>query len=118
MACRGILQQPHVLYPALVGVLGFAAAAAFGPSLMFLVPAIAGTLIGGGGWALDYFLRRNQHASRCLQGIRETLSGRRDQTIQELMEELGEGVKFSDFIVSMSITAECRTFISRLPPSV
>jgi hypothetical protein len=84
------LQQPYVLYPALVGVLGFAAAAAFGPSLMFLFPAVAGTLIGGGGWALDYFLRRNQHASRYLQGIREALSGRRDQTIQELMQELGE----------------------------
>jgi hypothetical protein len=84
------LQQPYVLYPALAGVLGFAAVAAFGPDLMFLVPAIVGTVIGSGGWAIDYFLRRNQHAGRYLQGVREALSGRRNQAIRDLREELGE----------------------------
>lgn len=82
------LQQPHVLYPGLVGVLGIAATLAFGPALVFVLPAVAGSLIGGGGWALDYFLRRDQHANRYLQGIRATLGGRREQAVRQLRQEL------------------------------
>ena len=89
------LQQPHVLYPALVGLLGIAAAAVFGPSLVFLVPAIGGSLIGGGGWALDYLLRRNQHASRYLRDVHEALRGRRNQSIRDLRKEL-DGLGFGE----------------------
>lgn len=84
------LQQPQVLYPGLVGVLGIAASAAFGPDWMFLVPAIAGTLISAGAWALDYFLRRDRHANRYLQAVRAALGDRREQAARELQRELDE----------------------------
>jgi len=82
------LQQPQVLYPTAVGVLGFTAALALGPSLLFVIPAIAGTLIGVGGWAIDYFLRRNHHAGRYLQGMHQALAGRREEVIRNLRTEL------------------------------
>ena len=82
------LQQPQVLYPGLVGVLGIAASIAFGPDLWFLVPAIAGSLIGGGAWALDYLLRRDRHANRYLQAVRDALGDRRQQAARDLRQEL------------------------------
>lgn len=82
------LQQPQVLYPGLVGVLGIAASFAFGPDLWFLVPAIAGSLIGGGAWALDYLLRRDRHANRYLQAVRDALGDRRQQAARDLRQQL------------------------------
>jgi hypothetical protein len=82
------LQQPQVLYPGLVGVLGIAASIAFGPDLWFLVPAIAGSLIGGGAWALDYLLRRDRHANQYLQAVRDALGDRRQQAARDLRQQL------------------------------
>lgn len=87
------LQQPHVLYPAAVGVLGGLAAALLGPSLVFVGPAVAGALLGAGGWALDYGLRRDKHAAEYLRKLHESLANRVTTTISELTREF-EGLRF------------------------
>jgi hypothetical protein len=87
---RDTLQKPHVLYPTAVGVLGGLAALLLGPSLIFVVPAVAGLAVGAGGWALDYSLRRDKHAAEYLRRLHEALAGRVDETMQRLRAELDE----------------------------
>lgn len=81
------LQQPHVLYPAAIGLLGGLAAALLGPSLIFVAPAVAGTALGLGGWAIDYGLRKDKHAADYLRELHEHLANRVSSTIAELSEQ-------------------------------
>lgn len=84
------LSQPHVLYPAAVGILGGLAAAVLGPSMLFLAPAAAGAALGLGGWIVDYTVRRDKHAADYLRRLQEALAGRVDQTIARLRGEFEE----------------------------
>jgi hypothetical protein len=84
------LSQPHVLYPAAVGILGGLAAAVLGPSMIFLAPAAVGAVFGLGGWAVDYTLRRDKHAADYLKRLQEALAGRADETIARLNREFTE----------------------------
>lgn len=88
------LSRPHVLYPAAVGILGGVAAAALGPSMLFVGPAIAGAAIALGGWALDYGLRRDRHAAEYLRRLQAVMAGRVDETLARLRSEF-EQLKFS-----------------------
>lgn len=84
------LQQPHVLYPAAIGLLGGLAVALLGPSLIFVAPALAGAALGVGGWAIDYGLRKDRHAAEYLRELHEHLANRVTSTIGELREEFEE----------------------------
>ncbi|WP_428310244.1 hypothetical protein [Hydrocarboniphaga sp.] len=84
------LSQPHVLYPAAVGILGGLAAAVLGPSMIFVAPAAAGALLGLGGWAVDYTMRRDKHAADYLKRLQEALAGRADETMVRLRSEFAE----------------------------
>src|SRR5438477_12494898 len=70
------LQKPYVLYPTAVGLLGGLAALVLSPTMLFVAPAAIGLSLGLGGWALDYTLRRDQHAADYLKRLHETLAGR------------------------------------------
>lgn len=83
-------QKPYVLYPAVVGILGTAAAVLLGPSSLFVVPAVLGGAVGLGSWAVDYFLRRDHHASRYLRELYRDLSDRRSRAVLDLERELSE----------------------------
>jgi hypothetical protein len=82
------VQKPYVLYPAALGVLGTAGAILLGPSLLFVVPAIVGGVVGLGSWAFDYFLRREHHANAYLEQLHRALAGRRAQAMQTLASDL------------------------------
>ncbi|MDB5973150.1 MAG: hypothetical protein JWQ90_5600 [Hydrocarboniphaga sp.] len=84
------LSQPHVLYPAAVGILGGLAAAVLGPSMIFVAPAAIGAVIGLGGWALDFTMRRDKHAADYLKRLQEALAGRADETMARLRGEFAE----------------------------
>jgi len=84
------VQKPYVLYPAVVGVLGSAAALLLGPSPLFVVPAVLGGLVGFGSWALDFFLRRDRHAATYLREVHRALSNRRVDAVRTLGEQLRE----------------------------
>ncbi|MCG6861650.1 MAG: hypothetical protein LJE70_10300 [Chromatiaceae bacterium] len=83
-------QKPYVLYPTAVGILGAAAAVLLGPSSLFVVPAVLGGAVGLGSWAVDYFLRRDHHASAYLQDLHRALSDRRGRAVRDLERELSE----------------------------
>ena len=51
-----------------------AAAVLLGPSSLFVVPAVLGGAVGLGSWAVDYFLRRDHHASEYLRKLHRALS--------------------------------------------
>jgi hypothetical protein len=84
------VQKPYVLYPAAIGILGAAAALLLGPSSLFVVPAVLGGVVGLGSWAVDYFLRRDRHASEYLRALHRDLSDRRSRAVHDLRRELGE----------------------------
>jgi len=84
------LSQPHVLYPAAIGILGGLAAVVLGPSMVFLAPAAIGAVFGLGGWAVDYGLRRDKHAADYLRRLQESLAGRADETMLRLRREFAE----------------------------
>jgi hypothetical protein len=84
------VQKPYVLYPTAVGILGAAAAVLLGPSSLFVVPAVVGGAVGLGSWAVDYFLRRDHHASKYLRELYRNLSDQRSRTVQTLERELSE----------------------------
>lgn len=84
------LSQPHVLYPAAVGILGGLAAVVLGPAMVFVAPAAIGAVLGLGGWAVDYTLRRDQHAADYLKRLQEALAGRADETMARLGREFAE----------------------------
>jgi hypothetical protein len=84
------LSQPHVLYPAAVGILGGLAAAVLGPSMIFIAPAAVGAVLGLGGWAVDYTMRRDKHAADYLKRLQEALAGRADETMARLRGEFAE----------------------------
>lgn len=83
-------QKPYVLYPAVVGVLGTAAALLLGPSALFVVPAVLGGVVGLGSWAVDYFLRRDHHAAEYLRTLHRSLSEQRGAAIRNLERDLVE----------------------------
>ena len=83
-------QKPYVLYPTAVGILGASAAMLLGPSSLFVVPAVLGGAVGLGSWAVDYFLRRDHHASQYLRALHRDLSDRRNRTVRDLERELSE----------------------------
>jgi hypothetical protein len=89
---RAVLQQslskPHVLYPTAVGILGGVAALVLGPSLVFVVPAALGVLIGGGAWAFDYGIRRDKATGEYFRRMHEQLQARMRERIQGLREDL------------------------------
>jgi len=84
------LSRPHVLYPLAVGLLGGLATVALGPATLFVVPAVAGTALGLGGWAVDYGFRRERHAENYLRRLQASLAGRVDETIAQLRQEFGQ----------------------------
>jgi hypothetical protein len=83
-------QKPYVLYPAAVGILGTAASLLLGASPLFVVPAVIGGAVGLGSWAVDYFLRRDHHASAYLRELQRSLSDRRARAARALETELRE----------------------------
>lgn len=84
------LQKPYVLYPVAAGVLGIMGALLIGPSLPFLIPAVVGSLVGGGALLLDNTLMRDKHARHYLQSMRDLLSNRLQQTVDRLQKEFSE----------------------------
>lgn len=83
-------QKPYVLYPAAVGILGTLASLLLGTSPLFVVPAVIGGTLGLGSWAVDYFLRRDHHASIYLRELQRSLSDLRARAAQSLEVELRE----------------------------
>jgi len=99
------VQKPYVLYPAAIGILGAAAALLLGPSSLFVVPAVVGGAVGLGSWAVDYFLRRDRHASEYLRALRRDLSDRRSRTVRDLERELGE-IEFKEGLAQLGRLGE------------
>jgi hypothetical protein len=87
---KATAQRPYVLYPAAIGILGGAAALALGPSLAFVIPAVLGAVVGAGGWALDYALRRERYANDYLHAMQEVLESRRAEAVAALERDLAE----------------------------
>lgn len=83
-------QRPYVLYPIAVGILGSAAAALLGPSLVFGIAGVLGTAVGLGSWAVDYSMRREHHANAYLRGLHQALKQRRATVIETLERDLQE----------------------------
>lgn len=84
---RETVTRPYVLYPAAVGILGAAAAALLGPSLLFVVPAAVGAAVGLGAWGVNFGLRRDQIANDYLKRLQQALSGRVQQAVAQLRED-------------------------------
>jgi hypothetical protein len=85
---KSTAQNPLVLYPLALGILGGLAAALLSPMGMFVITAGIGTTLGLGTWLVDATLRRDKHASAYLQRMHRLLAGRVEQSIKRLQTDL------------------------------
>ncbi|MBF0256972.1 MAG: hypothetical protein HQL47_11075 [Gammaproteobacteria bacterium] len=85
---RASAQNPLVLYPLTLGLLGGLAAALLSPSVIFLAAAGLGASLGLGSWLADLTLRRHKHAGRYLQQMHQLLQTRVRHSIKQLQADL------------------------------
>ncbi len=84
---KSTLQQPTTLYPALLGFLGGVGALLFGGELALFALA-GGSLVALSGWAWEYLVKGEAHATRYVEAYRQQLEQQRKQTINKLRKEL------------------------------
>ena len=87
---KSTAQNPLVLYPVTIGILGALAAALLSPMTIFIAAAAVGTALGLGTWLLDATLRREKHAGEYLRRMHQLLAQRVELSIGRLQRDLEE----------------------------
>lgn len=82
------LQQPYVLYPAAIGILGTLSALLLGAGWISIASALFGFGIALSAWGIDYHLRRDYHAAGYLAKLHHSLSQQREQFLGQLESDL------------------------------
>lgn len=82
------LQHPLVLYPAVAGVLATVSSVAFHLGSIPLLLGVAGATSAVGGWAFQYFARRDNYSQAYFADLHARLSREKKQKLSKLRKEL------------------------------
>ena len=83
-----VAQHPSAVYPISLGLLGGFAALILGPTAITLGVLGAGVVLGAGGFAANYFMKKDDLASRYMREMRIEMVKRRQQMMQHLEADL------------------------------
>ncbi len=82
------LQHPLVLYPAVAGVLVTISSVAFHLGSIPLILGVGGAVTAVGGWAFQYFGRRENYSQAYFADLHARLSREKKQKLSKLRKEL------------------------------
>ncbi len=87
---KSTIEHPTVLIPTAIGGLGLAALALIEPSVIFMVIAGVGSLLGALSWGANFSLRRDFFAKRYIERVAKQVEEMRIEKTQALQALLGD----------------------------
>ncbi len=82
------LQHPLTLYPIAIGFVAVAAILLLQSSAIAFLVAVGGLSLGVGNWIVNYFFRRDRHASRYVESLHRALAQQRQRLLESSQGKL------------------------------